>query len=590
MTLMAKAKKSRKTAPRRRKSQAGQIATGERMRLRSYTLGGLPIINHILQRMNLEAILREHLGPDDPRVGVSTASALLVLVRNMLMSRAPIYGVGEWASRHAPELLGLTEKELGYLNDDRLGRCLDRLFDTMGPKLLLAVVRHVIKEFDVRLDELHNDSTSLALHGAYREASEEKTCRGRKTHAVTFGHSKDHRPDLKQVLYILTISDDGGVPVYFTSASGNVTDDSTHRDTWQLLCELVGSTDFLYVADCKLATTDNMDHIARRGGRFVTVLPRTRREDADFRRRVRDTSQSIPWQPLYTVTDEQGQVVDQLSSTQEAHTSAEGYRLCWFHSTRKAELDVAARSRRTQRALAELSLLADRLAGKRTRFRDRAKVEKAVREIIERLDVERWVSVTIHEGEELVLRQAGPGRPGKDTKYVKKVKMRYRLTRQVDATRLIDESATDGLFPLITNVRDMDVEDVLRAYKRQPVIEKRFSQLKTDFEVAPVYLKEVSRIQSLLCVYFLVLLVQSLLERELRQGMERAGIKSLSLYPEGRPCRRPTTRRVLDLFEPLQRHELTLGDGSQEHLFPQITPLQRQLLRLLHVPQSRYAQ
>ena len=142
---MAKVKKSRKAASRRRKIQAGQVATGERMRLHSYTLGGLPIINHILRRMNLEAILRDHLGPDDPRVEVSTASALLVLVRNILMSREPIYGVGEWASRHAPELLGLTEKQVGYLNDDRLGRCLDRLFDTMGPKLLLAVVRHVIE-------------------------------------------------------------------------------------------------------------------------------------------------------------------------------------------------------------------------------------------------------------------------------------------------------------------------------------------------------------------------------------------------------------------------------------------------------------
>ncbi len=590
MTLMAKVKKSRKAAPRRRKIQTGQVATGERMRLHSYTLGGLPIINHILRRMNLEAILRDHLGPDDPRVEVSTASALLVLVRNILMSREPIYGVGEWASRHAPELLGLTEKQVGYLNDDRLGRCLDRLFDTMGPKLLLAVVRHVIEEFDVRLDELHNDSTSLSFYGAYREASEEKTCRGRKTHAVTFGHSKDRRPDLKQVLYILTISDDGGVPVYFTSASGNVTDDTTHRDTWQLLCELVGSTNFLYVADCKLATTDNMDYIARRGGRFVTVLPRTRREDTDFRRRIRDASQSVTWQPLYAATDKQGEVVDKLSSTQEAHTSAEGYRLFWFHSTRKAELDVAARSRRTQRALAELSLLADRLAGKRTRFRDRAKVEKGVREIIEQFDVEGWVAVTIHENEELTLHQAGPGRPSKDTKYVKKVKMRYRLTWQVDAAQLIDESATDGVFPLITNVRDMDVEAVLRAYKRQPVIEKRFSQLKTDFEVAPVYLKEVSRIQSLLCVYFLVLLVQSLLERELRQSMERSGIKNLPLYPEDRPCCRPTTRRVLDLFEPLERHELTLPDGSHEHLSPKLTTLQRQLLRLLYVPTSRYAQ
>ena len=87
------------------------------------------------------------------------------------------------------------------------------------------------------------------------------------------------------------------------------------------------------------------------------------------------------------------------------------------------------------------------------------------------------------------------------------------------------------------------------------------SQLKTDFRVAPVYLNDVSRIQSLLCVYFLVLLVEALLERELRQAMEREGLDSLPLYPEDRPCRRPTARRVIDLFDDVHRH--TLSDGSQ---------------------------
>lgn len=568
--------------------RAGQDARGDGTSLRSYTVGALPIINHILQRMNLESILREHLPPDDPRVEVSTVSALLVLVRNMLLSREPIYGIGEWAARYAPDLLDLTERQLSYLNDDRLGRCLDRLFDTLGPTLLLAVVRHVIREFDVRLDELHNDSTSVLVYGAYENASEEKLRRGRKTHAITYGHSKDHRPDLKQLLYILTVSEDGGVPVYFTSASGNTTDDTTHRDTWQLLCDLVGNADFLYVADCKLATTANMDYIARRGGRFITVLPRTRREDGEFRRRLREQPQTVAWRTLYVVRDENEKIIDTLSSGDSEQTSAEGYRLFWFHGTRKAELDAEARSKQTQRALAALALLNDRLAGTRTRFRERTKVQQAVDEILDRFGVTNWLTVAIDEDEEAVYRQASPGRPGEDTKYVKRAKKRFRLTSRIDTLRLIDEAATDGVFPLITNVRDPDAEAVLRAYKRQPIIEKRFSQLKTDFEVAPIYLKEVSRIQSLLCVYFLVLLVQTLLERELRGGMERAGMASLPFYPEERACRRPTARRLFDVFEPLERHELTFSDGSRECLTPRLSPLHRQVLGLLCIPVGRY--
>ena len=216
--------------------------------------------------MRLQEFLEKYLPPDDPRQEVPTTRCLLLLLRNILLSREPIYGIGEWDESYAPDLLGLKPSELKLLNDDRIGRCLDRLFDTPIPELLL--------------DELHNDSTTVSFFGAYHEASEEGRRRGRKTLAVTFGHSKARRPDLKQLLYILTITEDGGAPIYFTSDSGNVTDDTTHRQTWDLLCELVGRPDFLYVADCKLATRENMQYLHSRGGRFVTMLPRTRREDA----------------------------------------------------------------------------------------------------------------------------------------------------------------------------------------------------------------------------------------------------------------------------------------------------------------------
>ncbi len=101
--------------------------------------------------------------------------------------------------------------------------------------------------------------------------------------------------------------------------------------------------------------------------------------------------------------------------------------------------------------------------------------------------------------------------------------------------------------------------ELLLAYKGQPSLEKRFSHMKTDFEVAPVYLKEASRVQALLCVYFLALLTEALLERELRRAMDREAIASLPLYPEGRKCRRPTARRLIDLFEDVQRHSLQVG-------------------------------
>lgn len=89
----------------------------------------------------------------------------------------------------------------------------------------------------------------------------------------------------------------------------------------------------------------------------------------------------------------------------------------------------------------------------------------------------------------------------------------------------------------------------MRANKRQPLIEKRFSKFKTDFAVAPVYLKNVARNQGLLAVSFLVLLMQTLLGRELRRAMFSSDVPALPLYNRGRACTRPTTQKIIELFQ-----------------------------------------
>ena len=225
----------------------------------------------------------------------------------------------------------------------------------------------------------------------------------------------------------------------------------------------------------------------------------------------------------------------------------------------------------------------EKLASPRTRHRERAKVAEAVEAILEETGTTAWITVTIEERTEETFRQQRRGRPGADTLYVKHERTRFELTHHVELARLDEEARCDGIFPLISNEAAMSAKDLLLAYKVQPMIEKRFAQLKTDFVVAPVFLKEVSRIQALLCVYFLALLVESLLERELRRAMEREGIESLPLYPEGRACRRPTARKVIDLFEDVQRHELSASRRLAVVFTTKLSRLQRCILRLLNM-------
>jgi len=120
------------------------------------------------------------------------------------------------------------------------------------------------------------------------------------------------------------------------------------------------------------------------------------------------------------------------------------------------------------------------------------------------------------------------------------------------------------------------------------MIEKRFGQIKTVHEIAPVFLKDEGRIEALFTLYFLALLVQSLIERELRLAMAREGIEELPLYPEQRQCARPTTEQILRLFSLAERHRL-VQDGRTVQVFEaELTALQQQVLELLGVSKQAF--
>jgi len=563
------------------------VARSRRVTLGSRTVGALPIVNALLHRLRLEEFLDAYLPTRDPRAKMSIAQALLVLVRNALLSREPLYGLQEWAEKHVPGLLGLGESQVGALNDDRVGRCLDELFQADHPSLLLALVAHMVKEFQVDLDELHNDSTTVTFSGKYREARPGSHWFGQDVLHITFGHNKDHRPDLKQLLFILTVADDGGVPVYFTAADGNLTDDQTHRTTWDLLCRIAGRRNFLYVADSKLATHDNMIHLHERGGRFLTVLPRTRAEDGVFRTLVRE--QKVTWKEIDRRFDEDEELVDVLRLAEHPMRTAEGFALLWYHSSRKQELDTLARMEKNERALQALAEYRQKLNSPRTRKRLPSLVEREVRELLEKLGVDRWIRWRLLQHEDKTYRQQTPGRPGKHTLYQQTVRLRLDLEYDIDAAVLADEALGDGIFPLVTNDPDLAPVEALRAYKRQAKIEKRHAQLKTDFRVAPVYVKSPARVEALLCVYFLVLLISSLIERELRRRMAERGWESVPLYPEQRPCKAPTARRLFDVFENIQRHDLRRNGQPPELLVTELSRLQRRILKLLDLPRKTYA-
>jgi len=187
------------------------------------------------------------------------------------------------------------------------------------------------------------------------------------------------------------------------------------------------------------------------------------------------------------------------------------------------------------------SVPSSELAGPRPRLRaERDNVERADA-IVSGHKVKRHLSVEIDKIEWHEFKEATAGRPGPNTRYLKKTKTGWRLSWRMNEDAITYDRASDGMYPLLTNDRTLEPADVLDAHKRQPTIEKHFGHLKGVLEIAPALLKNEGRIEAL--------------------------VRLCSL-----------TRRHLIAHDETVLH-------AQE---PELTPLQRQVLDLLGVPECRY--
>jgi transposase len=555
--------------------------------LRSERLGALPIIDGFLGRIGVRRLLERHLPPGDGRTGLAAATVIGVLIGNLCVAREPLYGLADWAAHFDPGLLGLEPGEAVLLNDDRVGRALDQLFDCDRGSLLTALMLGVITEFGIDCSQLHNDSTSISVHGDYT-AADGRDRGGKPTVAAALGHSKDHRPDLKQFILTLTISADGAVPLAHRLLDGNVTDDQTHIATWDGLVALVGRTDFLYVADAKLATREQMTHIHAHRGRFLSILPRSRAEDTQLREWAQ--SHAFDFTEAARRPGKRQGDPDQVYWTAPAPIpTSEGHRIVWTRSSHKHERDAEARRDRIEQGMLALETVQARLAGPRTRIKTLVAAHDAAQAALTAAGAGRWIAYQITETTQDGFRQEKRGRPGPQTRYRKTQKTIFTLTFTINHDKVAYDAQTDGCFPLVTNDHDLTDPELLAAYRYQPNLEKRHHQLKSVLGAAPIELKSPARIEALACCQFIALLAQCLIERELRAAMTRENVTELALYHEGRTTRAPTAARVFDLYADTARHHLTTPDGQTLQVFdPDLDNLQRQVLDLLGLPADAY--
>ncbi len=418
--------------------------------------------------------------------------------------------------------------DASHFNRHKLGRTLDQCYD-FGCESLFSLVSHQaceIEDIDCQFKSL--DTTSHSLTGEYADNEEE--C---DEHAIkiTYGHSKAQRPDLKQVVQEMIVSQDGGVPLACKNWDGNSADTKVFKERAKALVNMIKTAKkpSYLVADSKLYHKDNAEFLSQLT--FITLIPSTIKLEKIL------ISEALAAQQWIYIDDNY-----QYSVKEVEHM---GIQQRWMVVNSKAAGERATKSIGRQIERAKSSLDKDLFHLQAQRFACKQDALKALGELSKQQKYHQLtefdcIAHKVYEGK---------GRPKKDAP-VKNIT--WQVSAEIKQKNEVIQDAIEqkSCFILATNAdsKNLAPESILHHYKAQSAVERGFRFLKDPlFFVSSLFIKKPSRIDALLMIMTLSLLVYSIAQRRLRANMKDAN----ETIPNqiNKAIATPTMRWVFQCFE-----------------------------------------
>jgi len=511
--------------------------------LRSFVMGSPPIFSHLLDWLQWGQMIAQHVKRDDCKVSVGTRTNALLI--NIATDRKALYKVSEFYEKMDTELLFGDGIMAADLNDDALGRALDILHDmdieSLYPKLALSTIQKlkVMDSFDGFIP-VHSDTTSLSFYGQYPDHEDIEIVRG---------YSKDHRPDLKQLVFGLSTV--RGVPIYGNVNKGNQDDPTWNLHTIAELAGLVAEDDLgrvIYIADAAAITKANLEQFHDKKTHFISRLPSTFSHCEQLKKAAWEKEDA--WIDLGQLTDAKGSATYKIQAFRR-ELCGRTYRFIVIRSSNLSALkehklqDVVDReAKKLEKEVQKQSKILYSCESDAQQAAD--KFLRGNKRCLHTLK-------TSIESVQTVEKRTRKGRPRKDeptpsitTQYRIQVSIGEPSEQVVQTWREKEET-----FVLMTDIRDdqrLSDDKVLRLYKDQGVaVEARFRYLKSPYHVGPVFLQRPSRVKAFGYLMLLSLLLYSSFEYILRQQMAQEA--EPLILPGKRKSFRPTGVSVLEMFE-----------------------------------------
>lgn len=525
-------------------------------RYETQRLDHLGIVAGISQEIGLVALIDKRVGKVERKVSCGQAVQAMILNALGFSSRA-LYLMPDYLRNKPVDILISPDLQPDDFNDDTLGRSLDDLYKTGVTEIFAEVASNALRVYEIEHEFVHLDSSSFHLHGEYGAGDEEEP----QAIQITYGYSRDHRPDLKQVIAQIITSQNSALPVWLEVLSGNSSDKDTFANSVTAYCQHLGEAPKPYfVMDSAGYSASNLKTMEK-----VFWLTRVPETLAEAQRLVRETNQEN-MQELSTgyFGKEVTIMYAEIEQRWLVVYSQTAY-LRELQSLEKAQVRELVQAEKQWRKLC------------RQEYQCEADAEGAVKVFNQRWKYHQGVAQV-----EPVTRYAHPGRPPITAK--PKI-VTYHLTGVVIASseKLEKAKKTLGKFIIATNELDperLSSQAMLEHYTAQGIsVERGFRFLKDPlFFAHSLFLKKPERIMALIMLMGLALLIYALAERQLRQALAQ----SEQTIPDqkGKPSQTPTMRWVFQVFEGIDVLSIWQQDQLATRQVLNLRPVHIQILNL----------
>ena len=520
-------------------------------------LDHLGIVSEVIKDLGIVEMIDCRIFPDEQEE-ITTGEAIAGMILNGLgFSNRPMTLTPQFFENKPLDILFREGIEASYFNRFKLGRSLDDVFTYDCTSLFSEISFSVCKQESIDLCFNHLDTTSISVTGDYLPDpnSDEKTI------ILKHGYSKDHRPDLKQAVLEMIVSQDGGIPFFSKAWDGNASDNNIFKERSEKIIEQFkeSETPRYLVADSKLYIKDNAGNLAQVA--FITRI----HGNIKLEREVIDKA----WD------EDQWESIDENSRFQCFYITHYGIRQRWLvvysdAAFQRAEKTIEkAKNREYEKVGKQLFHL------QAERFESEEAAGNALEKVVAGLKYHKL------DNSKLIrhIKYSKPGKPTADTQ-VKAVLYQIKADVIADPDKLIKEQKRKTCFIVGTNIKYTELSDkeVIEGYKGQDKVERGFRFIKDPFFfTSSFFVTKPSRVQALLMVMTLALLVYSVAQRRLRKALQ----EQRETIPNqiNQPTSTPTLRWVFQLFEGIHRVKIYM-EGEYKTIIDGLTDLRKKILML----------